>query len=167
MPTGTRVLAAVAVLTLSAGCVGESEDVPPTRVPPTTDTASSRTSDVTLDKDPYDTVRTVYRGVAANQPDEVCARFTPEAARQFAGQWEAESCTSLVTLLYHGRVADPEAYASTNFGAFTAGDGDTHAEIDSCEFEVRGGPQLGVFVLDRDDSDTWLITAHRREQCDG
>jgi hypothetical protein len=166
MSAWMRVAAAVAAAALSAGCVGESEDAPPTRVPPpSTVTSSSGTPDVALDTDPYDAVRNVYRGVAANVPDEVCARFTPEAAVQFAGHWEAESCTTLVTLLHHGRVADPNTYADTNFGYFTAGDGDTHAEIDSCEFEVDGGPQLGVFVLDRDESGTWLITAHRMEQC--
>ncbi|MBB4905871.1 hypothetical protein [Actinophytocola algeriensis] len=168
MSTWMRVLVAAVTLTLSAGCVGDSEGAPPTQTTPTSTSTNteSGTPGAAVDTDPYDTVRHVYRGVAANLPDEVCARFTTEAARQFAGQWQAESCTTVVTLLHHGRVGDPEAYANTNFGYFTAGDGDTHAEIDSCEFEVLGGPQLGVFVLDRNASDTWLITAHRMDECD-
>jgi hypothetical protein len=167
MSVWMRVPVAAIALTLSAGCVGDSESVPPTpTVPTSTNTASGTPDVVGSDTDPYDLVRDVYRGVAANLPDEVCARFTSAAARQFAGQWEAESCTTVVTLLHHGRVADPEAYANTDLGYFTAGEGDLHAEIDSCEFEVRGGPRLGVFVLDRDDSGTWLITTHRMDECD-
>lgn len=167
MSAWLRVPRAAVVLTLSAGCVGGSADAPSTRIAPTSTTTAGGTPDVVApDTDPYDTVRNVYRGVAANLPEEVCARFTADAASQFAGQWEAESCTTLVTLLHHGRVADHEAYANTTFGYFTAGDGDTHAEIDSCEFEVRGGPHLGVFVLDRDDSGAWLITTHRMDECD-
>jgi hypothetical protein len=168
MPAGTRVLAVLtAALALSAGCV-ESADPPPdptstsVRPPP-----SGGTGSAVPDTDPYDTVRGVYRGVATNAPDEVCSRFTPEAARQFAGAFEAESCTTVVILLYHGRVADPQAYANTSLGSFTADDGQTSAEIDSCEFEVRGGPRLGVFVLTADESGTWLITGHRMPSCDG
>ena len=162
-----RVVAAVALAALSAGCVGNAEPPAPERTPQTvSQTATSTSAEVVLDNDPYDTVRNVYRGVAGNLPDEVCGRFTPEAATQFAGHFQAESCTTVVILLYHGLVADPEAYADTSLGYFTANDGDTHAEIDSCEFEVRGGPHLGVFVLDRDASGAWLITAHRMRQCD-
>ena len=169
MSAGMRVVAAVAVGALSSsssGCVGRGDPPAPERtresVPATT---TSRQAGVVLDTDPYDAVRNVYRGVAGKLPDEVCARFTPEAATQFAGHFEAESCTTVVILLYHGLVADPAAYADTSLGYFTANDGDTHAEIDSCEFEVRGGPHLGVFVLDRAPSGAWLITAHRMDQC--
>ena len=163
MTVATRVLAA-AVLALSAGCV-ENADPPPDPVsesvrPPT------GTGGTTSDTDPYDTVRGVYRGVATNAPDEVCSRFTPEAARQFAGAFEAESCTTVVILLYHGRVADPRAYANTSLGSFTADDGETRAEIDSCEFEIEGGPPLGVFELTADESGAWLITGHRMTSCD-
>lgn len=166
MPAGTRVLGLLtAVLALSAGCV-ESTAPPPgptsetVRPPPTGGGGVS-------DTDPYDTVRGVYRGVATNAPDEVCSRFTEEAARQFAGAFQAESCTTVVILLYHGRVADPQAYANTSLGSFTADDGETHAEIDSCEFDVEGGPRLGVFELTGDESGTWLITGHRMPPCDG
>lgn len=161
-----RVMVAVAVLALSGGCVGASEGAPTTtRVPPSS-TESTRVADVALDTDPYDTVRNVYRGVAAKAPDEVCARFTPEAAAQFAGAFEGESCDTVVVLLHHGLVTDPQAYADTTFGYFTADDGEVHTEIDSCEFEVRGGRRLGVFVLDRSAAGTWQITAHRMEPCD-
>lgn len=167
MSAGVRVLAAVAVAALSAGCVGDGGPPVPDRtresVPATT---TGRQADVVLDTDPYDAVRNVYRGVAGKLPDEVCARFTREAAAQFAGHFQAQSCTTVVILLHHGLVADPEAYANTSLGYFTANAGDTHAEIDSCEFEVLGGPHLGVFVLDRDPSGAWLITAHRMERCD-
>lgn len=169
MPVRTRVAVAVAVLALTAGCAPHGGGAPPTGggVPsPTADTGGSGVPDVVLDTDPYDTVRNVYRGVAGNVPDEVCARFTPDAARQFAGHFEAESCTTVVVLLHHGLVADPEAYADTSLGHFTANDGDTHAEIDSCEFDVRGGPPLGVFTVDRGRSGTWVITAHRMARCD-
>jgi hypothetical protein len=161
-----RAVVAVAVLALSGGCVAGSEEAPTTtRVPPPS-TESTRVADVVLDTDPYDTVRNVYRGVAAKAPDEVCARFTPQAATQFAGAFEGESCDTVVVLLHHGLVADPQAYADTTFGAFTADDGEVRAEIDSCEFEVRGGSRLGVFVLERGADGTWLITAHRMEPCD-
>lgn len=162
MPAGTRVLGLLtSVLALSAGCVENTAPPPePTSVrpPPATGGVS--------DTDPYDTVRGVYRGVATNSPDEVCSRFTPAAARQFASAFQAESCTTIVILLYHGRVADPEAYANTSLGSFTADDGQTTAEIDSCEFDVRGGPRLGVFELTGDESGTWLITGHRMPPCD-
>lgn len=161
-----RALVAVAVLVLSGGCVHGGESAPTTRAVPPPSTTSTAASAVVLDTDPYDTVRNVYRGVAAKAPDEVCARFTPEAAAQFAGAFEGESCGNVVILVHHGLVADPQAYANTNFGYFTADDGVVHAEIDSCEFEVRGGPRLGVFVLARDESGTWRITAHRKEPCD-
>lgn len=169
MAAAMRVTAAVAVVVtgLSAGCAGAGDAPPaPDRTRESATESESSAPDVTLDTDPYDTVRNVYRGVAEKKPDEVCARFTPEAATQFAGHFEAESCTTVVILVYHGLVADPETYANTSLGYFTADDGGTHAEIDSCEFEVEGGPRLGVFVLDRGESGTWLITAHHMEQCD-
>lgn len=165
MTAATRVLAAAA-LALAAGCTGEDATPPPRPVSSDLRPPPDHGGPVS-DTDPYDTVRGVYRGVAANAPDEVCSRFTPEAARQFAGAFEAESCTIVVTLLYHGRVADPQAYANTSLGSFTADDGQTRAEIDSCEFDVRGGPRLGVFELTADRSGAWLVTGHRMPSCDG
>ncbi len=114
-----------------------------------------------LQTNPRAAVIAVYDFVAT-KPDTVCVLFTPSARAQFARHHGAPDCSAAAREL-HARVTDPMAYKSPEFGQGAVRLVGTDAEVSSCALQVRGGPRLGRFGLERRPGGGWIITGHAKE----
>jgi hypothetical protein len=122
-------------------------------------------TNLVLDTNPYETVRKVYHHIAQNVPQQACGRFTTDAARQFANDFNAADCAAAVSAL-HKEVTGRNGYAEVDFRGKMGQTPDAGVvEISSCELGVSNGPRLGVFTVNRIQKDQWIITAHRTETC--
>jgi hypothetical protein len=115
-------------------------------------------------QNPKDAVALVYRdvGMAASTPDSAdvyaknaCLTFTEQAARKFGAQ-HGGTCEKAIRSI---KVGDPGSYSDVSLAALPRVAGNARSTvIDSCKFDVSGGPRLGAFTLAVADGDKWLIT---------
>ncbi|WP_435068758.1 hypothetical protein [Amycolatopsis thermoflava] len=111
-----------------------------------------------LSVNPYEAARQVYQQVAYGQPDRACGLFETATQQQFATDLQYPDCREAVLDLKR-QVTNMTAYAgSLPFGSSQPVQG-TVARIDSCDYQISGGPALGVFVITKV-GDQWLITGH-------
>lgn len=146
----------------------DDEDNPQAKLPPSRSQVQARVGM----ESPKDAVAQVYRtiGNAAANPDSArsyannaCLIFTESAARKFGSQLGAPSCKQAFG---KPKVTDPESYEQVNLGRLPpVPDGAKTTTIDSCSFEVTGGPRLGKFTLRLDSSGKWLISDVRPSHC--
>lgn len=114
-----------------------------------------------LPSNPYEAVRTIYDGIAQNSAGDICGVFSQPAQMDFAAHLGHGDCGSAVAAVSE-EVDHVDDYASsiTSYGPLPVGA--KAITIDSCEFEIRGGPALGVFTLTKQQyKDQWLITGHK------
>lgn len=112
-------------------------------------------------KEPYAAISQLYSKVAADRADLACGYFDNErraVQQRFAQNLGYRDCAEAVRELsqqvthvtdysrsIHPRRYDPNA---------------TSLRIDSCDFDVKGGPALGVFTVTQVELGQWLITGH-------
>ena len=120
-----------------------------------------------LAKEPYEAVRKVYDAIAQEDPNtnqpliaEACGHFDNERGIQqrFAANTGHPDCRAAVLAL-HAQVTHVNDYAESIFPRWYDPDATT-IRIDSCDFDIRGGPALGVFEVTKVEMDQWLITGH-------
>ncbi|WP_114451065.1 hypothetical protein [Halopolyspora algeriensis] len=114
-----------------------------------------------LPSSPEETVTTVYDFVAT-KPATVCVLFTPAAKARFAANHGTPDCTTAARQL-HARVTLPKNYKSPEFGKGAVKIVGTDASVSSCLLDVRGGPRLGKFGLERRANGGWIIDGHEKE----
>ncbi|GHE96838.1 hypothetical protein GCM10017786_31870 [Amycolatopsis deserti] len=111
-----------------------------------------------LSVNPYEAARQVYQQVAYGQPDRACGLFETATQQKFAADLRYPDCREAVLDLKK-QVTNMTAYAgSLPFGSSQPVQG-TVVRIDSCAYQISGGPALGVFVVTKV-GDQWLITGH-------
>lgn len=112
-----------------------------------------------LPTDPYAAFTAVYNGIAQNQPDNVCRRMREDAQSAFAADENAPTCTAAAAALTR-QVTNNNDYVESTERPLGAKIPSTTITIDSCDFEIAGGPALGVFTLSKVELGQWLITGH-------
>ncbi len=121
-----------------------------------------------LAKEPYEAVRKVYDAIAQEDPGtnrpliaEACGRFDNDNGIQqrFAeNTGDHPDCRHAVIAL-HEQVTHVNDYAESIFPRWYDPDATT-VRIDSCDFDIQGGPALGVFTVTKVEMGQWLITDH-------
>lgn len=144
------------------------EDNPQAKRPPVRSQAQARVGM----ESPKDAIAQVYRniGSAAADPSaagtyakNACLIFTEPAARKFGRQLGAPSCQQAFG---HTKVSDPDSYEQVSLAELPqVPDNAKTTTIDSCSFEVTGGPRLGKFTLRLGSSGKWLISDVRPSHC--
>lgn len=111
---------------------------------------------------PHEAVRMVYDDIAQKAVENVCLRFDVDRGvdQQFADNVGYADCSAAAVALGE-QVTHVDDYAESvrSFGAkpITA----SELRIDSCDYQIEGGPALGVFTLTKQSyKDQWLITGH-------
>jgi hypothetical protein len=117
--------------------------------------------------DPYDAVAKVYKFIASptdsgspTYPVQACGLFDEPIQAKFArdvGQADGNCLTAVLGL--HPQVTDPNAYFESISNVSGAPQGATMT-INSCDFDIQGGPALGTFTVTRVELGQWLITNH-------
>nr|WP_324604555.1 hypothetical protein [Saccharomonospora iraqiensis] len=118
-------------------------------------------TDQLLATEPHEAVRKVYHHIAQNRVDFACGYFDNDAGIQqrFAENLGRADCREAVHAL-HGEVSHVNDYAESVFPRWY--DPEAHrVRIDSCDFDIAGGPALGVFTVTRVELGQWLITNHQ------
>lgn len=118
-----------------------------------------------LSKEPHWAVRQVYSKIAQEDPQtnepsiaQACGRFDNATQDQFARNLGYSDCRRAVLAL-HEEVTHVSDYARSIHSAYYDPNA-TSLRIDSCDFDVRGGPALGVFTVTQIEMGQWLITGH-------
>ena len=137
-----------------------------------TTSGGRREQNVIADDNPYETVRKIYEHIAQNAPADACSRFADDAARQqFANDFGAPDCPIAIAQLYAqvgNAPGSKNAYAEPDFHGKMQEFANTDAttiDISSCSLDVKAGPRLGLFTLNRIEHKQWVIVAHRNETC--
>ncbi|EHR48962.1 hypothetical protein SacmaDRAFT_0666 [Saccharomonospora marina XMU15] len=121
-----------------------------------------------LSKEPHEAVRSVYDAIAQTDPRtntpliaDACGRFdndNRQIQQRFASNLGYADCRQAVLGL-HAEVTNVNDYAeSIHPRRYDANAGSLR--IDSCDFDVKGGPALGVFTVTQVEFGQWLITGH-------
>lgn len=108
---------------------------------------------------PYEAVRSVYDAIAQNAVPMACGRFRDDIQQKFADDLGFADCKAAAEAL-HAEVTNANDYAESIFPSQY----DPNAPsltIDSCAFDIKGGPALGTFVVTKIERGQWLITDHR------
>lgn len=121
-----------------------------------------------LSDEPYEAVRQVYDAIAQVDPNtneplvaEACGRFSQETQQQFADHLGYRDCRQAVLAL-NKEVTHVNDYAESVYPQ-PYDPGIASIRIDSCMFDIEGGPALGTFVVTKQDyANQWLITGHER-----
>lgn len=121
-----------------------------------------------LSKEPHEAVRGVYDAIAQTDPStdkplvaDACGRFdndSRQAQQRFAENLGYGDCMQAVLGL-HAKVTDINDYAES-IHPRRYDPNATSLRIDSCDFDVKGGPALGVFTVTQVELGQWLITGH-------
>ncbi|NIJ14249.1 hypothetical protein FHU38_004593 [Saccharomonospora amisosensis] len=112
-------------------------------------------------KEPYAAVRQLYSKIAEGRADLACGYFDNErraVQQRFAQDLGYRDCQEAVNELSkqvthvtnYSRSIHPRRYDANA----------TSLRIDSCDFDVEGGPALGVFTVTQVELGQWLITGH-------
>lgn len=108
---------------------------------------------------PNEAVRSVYQNIAQGSVDDACGRFREDVQDKFAQDVGQADCRAAVEAL-HEQVTSLNDYAES-LPSYVSGPAPAGVvTIDSCMFDVEGGPALGVFQLTQVDKGQWLITGH-------
>lgn len=118
-----------------------------------------------LSTEPHEAVRQVYDAIAQESPRtngplvaQACGRFDDRTQQRFATNLGYPDCRQAVLAL-HERVTHVNDYAESIRPRRYDPDA-TNLRIDSCDFDIQGGPALGVFTVTRVEMGQWLITGH-------
>lgn len=118
-----------------------------------------------LSSEPYEAVRQVYNKTAQEDPgtnepsvDQVCGNFDRETQDLFARNTGHSDCRQAVLGL-HEEVDHVTDYARSIRPQYYEANTST-LRVDSCDFDIRGGPALGVFTVQQVERGQWLITDH-------
>ncbi len=114
-----------------------------------------------LAKEPYEAVRKVYHHIAQGRVDFACGRFDNDNGIQqrFAENTGAHPDCRQAVIALHEQVTHVNDYAESIFPRWYDPDATT-VRIDSCDFDIQGGPALGVFTVTEVEMGQWLITGH-------
>lgn len=118
--------------------------------------------------DPYDAVAKVYKFIASppdvgspKYPVQACGLFDEPVQAKFARDilpsGDGNCLTAVLNL--HPQVTDPDAYFESISNVSGSPQSATMT-INSCDFDIQGGPALGVFTVTRVEQGQWLITDH-------
>ncbi|WP_116051584.1 hypothetical protein [Amycolatopsis palatopharyngis] len=126
-----------------------------------------KTNDLLSDL-PYEAVRQVYDAIAQEDPrtgeppvPAACGRFAEAVRQTFAANLGYADCRQAVLAL-HTEVTDINDYAESIPSTVSEPVTGETVRIDSCDFEVAGGPALGVFTVSQVELGQWLITGHEQ-----
>jgi hypothetical protein len=115
-----------------------------------------------LSTQPYEAVRMVYQHVAQGRADLACGRFDEATQRKFATDLRYVDCAQAVAAL-HAKVTHVNSYAESIPSSVSGQPPEGTVHISSCQFGVRGGPNLGAFTVTQVEKGQWLITGHAAE----
>ncbi|MEU4675150.1 hypothetical protein AB0F91_46250 [Amycolatopsis sp. NPDC023774] len=108
---------------------------------------------------PYEAVRFVYHNIAQGFVDDACGRFSEDVQDKFAQDVGQMDCRAAVEAL-HEQVTSQNDYAES-LPSYVSGPAPASVvTIDSCTFDIEGGPALGFFQVAQVDKGQWLITGH-------
>jgi hypothetical protein len=116
-------------------------------------------SNLVLSTNPYEATRSVYQAIAQNAVPQACGRMREDVQTTFATDEGFPNCPAAVAALAR-QVTNKNDYAESlpsYVGAPLPGDTIT---VRSCDYDLKGGPALGVFTLTKVEKDQWLITGH-------
>lgn len=126
-----------------------------------------KTNDILSDL-PHEAVRQVYDAIAQEDPrtglppvPQACGRFSAPTQQQFAENLGYADCQQAVLAL-HENVVDVNDYAESMSSSVSRPVTGETIRIDSCDFEITGGPALGVFTVTQVELGQWLITGHEQ-----
>jgi hypothetical protein len=126
-----------------------------------------RTNDILSDL-PYEAVRQVYDAIAQEDPrtglppvPQACGRFSAATQQTFAENLGYADCEQAVLAL-HEDVVDVNDYAESMPSSVSEPVTGKTIRIESCDFEITGGPALGVFTVSQVELGQWLITGHEQ-----
>ncbi|TNC28809.1 hypothetical protein FG385_05245 [Amycolatopsis alkalitolerans] len=111
-----------------------------------------------LSAQPYEAVRKVYQEIAIGRPDLACGQLDSPTQDKFARDVGAADCqqavldlkTKVTNVNDYAESISPQQYDPTA----------TTITINSCDFSITGGPALGVFTVEKQPLNQWLITGH-------
>ncbi|WP_091671007.1 hypothetical protein [Amycolatopsis marina] len=139
----------------------ENEDLPASM----TGGGTYKTNDLLSDL-PYEAVRQVYDAIAQEDPStgeppvaQACGRFAEAVQQRFAVNLGYADCKQAVLAL-HTDVTDINDYAESIPSSVSEPVSSETIRIDSCDFDIAGGPALGVFTVSQVELGQWLITGH-------
>jgi hypothetical protein len=120
---------------------------------------------------PYEAVRFVYHNIAQGRVDDACGRFQNEGQHDIQTQFAQDiaqtfrqnaaqtDCKKAVEFL-SSQVTNKNDYAESLPSYVSEPLPGNTVTIDSCTFDIKAGPALGVFTVTKVEKDQWLITGH-------
>ncbi|WP_326956096.1 hypothetical protein [Amycolatopsis sp. NBC_01286] len=120
---------------------------------------------------PYEAVRFVYHNIAQGRVDDACGRFQNEGQHDIQTQFAQDiaqtfrqnaaqtDCKKAVEFL-SSQVTNKNDYAESLPSYISEPLPGNTVTIDSCTFDIKAGPALGVFTVTKVEKDQWLITGH-------
>ncbi|PXY17133.1 hypothetical protein [Prauserella endophytica] len=109
---------------------------------------------------PHVAVQKIYQLVAEGSYERACVRFDNDRGieQKFARDLGYPDCRQAVLGL-QTEVSHVTDYSRSIYPQYYDPNATT-LRIDSCDFEISGGPALGIFTLTKVERDQWLITGH-------
>ncbi|GLZ30557.1 hypothetical protein Lesp02_27460 [Lentzea sp. NBRC 105346] len=111
------------------------------------------------------TVGRMYAYVADGDPKFGCGLFvTDQVKTKFAQAFGEKDCPATIAAL-KSKITDPTAYQVVGFPpSMMTPPASGKVTIDSCELDVRGGPRLGTFVVEKINQG-WVIVDYTPSAC--
>ncbi|GAA3808540.1 hypothetical protein GCM10022380_27680 [Amycolatopsis tucumanensis] len=116
-------------------------------------------TNVLYSANPYEAARQIYQQIGQNLPDRACGLIAPEVRQKFANDLGYATCEQASAEIYK-QVTNRISWASSLPFGGAPPQGATEVRIDSCEYEITGGPALGVFVVREVNTNQWLVVGH-------
>jgi hypothetical protein len=107
-----------------------------------------------------DAVTDVYLFIATKRPDQACFLFLDGAGQEFANAVGASNCEAAIRQLEQ-QVTEADSYSTPTLTAQRPLTAPTMT-IQSCDFDISGGPLLGNFVVSQQPDQTWGISEYSK-----